>query len=259
MSPPTYAGAYTSALLFFEDTFSAGSLDATSWTVGVGTRNGGLWTDAGTLVFPRSGFNHGGFNDEYYDPGQVTTGGPNGLTLTAVPDTTSYAGKYNWKSGSIFSNFATPAAGCFVQWRVLLPDMTSGAWPKLWFMGPNGENEFDLFSGGLNGPGGPNDCMTVQLFGGGNVQNQYNTSSNLASGWHIFGVELIPGASIKSYLDGVLMDTLSTGIPQPMGYELIFSLMLATAATSPWHAIQSGATPASLKAYCNDIQMYNLP
>jgi hypothetical protein len=229
MSPPTYANpAYSVAQLFFEDTFSAGTLDATKWTAGIGTANQGLWTDGGTLIFPRSGYAHGGFHDEYYTSSQVTTGGANGLALTAVPDTTSFPGKYNWKSGSIFTGSSLPLTGCFVQWRVMLPDMSTGAWPQLIFLGPNGENEFDLYSGGLNGPGGPNDCMTVQLFAGGNVQNQYNTANNLSSGWHIFGVEFVAGVSIKSYLDGVLIDTLTTGIPLLTNYELVFSLAMAT-------------------------------
>jgi hypothetical protein len=195
---------------------------------------------------------------KYINPTQVATGGANGLSLTAVPDASSYPGVYNWKSGGIFSNFALPITGWLVQWRVLLPDMTTGAWPMLWFMGLNGDSEYDLYSGGLNGPGGPNDCLTSQLFLGGNVQNQYNTGVNLASGWHIFAVEYKPGVSLKSWVDGVLMDNITTGLPLfPPSYSMLFTLGMATLASSPWHVTQSASTPGSVVAYCNDVQAYN--
>lgn len=256
---PPPAG-YTSSQLIFEDTFTDNSLNTAHWTVGIGTANQGLWQDNGNLPNPYSAPNANGYNLEYYSPSQVTNG-PNGLTITAVRDSTFSSLGYSWKSGNIFSGgkVTVPSAGGYVQWRVNLPDMTTGFWPALWFLDPNSNNEYDLLDAGFTGPGGPNYCVTENLFTRSNRQFQGNPGINLAGQWVTFGVEFKARRSIKSYVNGVLLNTYTVNVPNPIAYELIAGLQVASTSASGWHTVVSANTPSVGNMYINDVQMYKLP
>ena len=89
--------------------------------------------------------------------------------------------------------------------------------------------------------------------GGGVVGNNVNTGVDLSADYHVYGMEYIPGQSIKMYLDGVLRATYTQNIPTG-AYEILINLQVAgsqAAGWPPWREV--AASLNSMLARCRLI------
>ena len=147
-----------------------------------------------------------------FGPSQVSV--HNGLTLTAQANTTRFAQTYPWISGvaTTEGKFSLPATGWYVQVKAKMPDMTAGMWPAIWFVSATSTStvpEIDLFEGGWKSAD-PNETMHAD-YGGGASQYSgyrdivYNTGTDLAAGYHVYGIQYIPNVSVKYFFDGKLV------------------------------------------------------
>jgi len=132
-------------------------------------------------------------------------------------------------------------------------------WPALWFLpaesGPSSENtdEIDLHEGGYVLPGvDANDVMASNLNTPGNVQIAIPTGTDLSAGYHVYGIEYLPGRSVTTYLDGRVIASFTHDVPSdPM--ELIINLAVADA---PGHSTTSQATPSPSVLRVAEVQAY---
>lgn len=220
----------------------------------------GTWQDSGKLSNPYSAVgNDGGgtgLNSEYGDPAEVSVN--YGLKLQAEPSTL-FSGQsnglqyYTWKAGYLRTVDANFFSGGYVQILARQPDSSSGMWPSFWFM--NGGGEIDLQEGGNTGGGGPNQNMASNLHTAGNSQATVDTGVDLSAGYHIYGIEYVPGVSIKTYLDGVLMATFTSNVPTG-AYELIMVNSVANSNAASFHSTVSGSTPTDAFDIA-EVQMYD--
>ncbi|RUW66006.1 hypothetical protein, partial [Mesorhizobium sp. M4B.F.Ca.ET.049.02.1.2] len=125
LPPPT---GYTTSQLIFEDTFAGHSLDSTKWIPAIADQNG-IWQQS--VPSPYSAMNAGGFDAEYFDPAQISTG-PSGLKIVATRSN-RFAG-YAWKSGAICTHGKFSFAGGYAQIRMKQPDVSTGGWPGFWHL-----------------------------------------------------------------------------------------------------------------------------
>jgi beta-glucanase (GH16 family) len=262
MDPPA---GFTSSQLIFEDQFSGGTLDTTKWNTYLGS-SGGVWNDNGFLPPPYSGPTVGHNNVAMYSPSQVSVS--NGLTLTAQRNTNQYAGTYPWISGIVTTEgkFSLPATGWYVQVEAQMPDMTQGMWPAIWFMPDTGTSpvpELDQFEGGMlcycSTP--QNQVASSNFFAPqGQEGGVYNGGVDMASGYHVYGIQYIPGQSITEYFDGrqVFQVLASSGVTITAGtYQLMLELQVPAASTSGWHTTPTASTPPSTMRI-SQVQAYSL-
>ena len=247
---------YTNQQLIFDDQFSGTSLDTTKWTTYLGAQ-GIRWNDNGKIPAPYSAPNVPGAGTEaaMFGPSQVSV--TNGLTLTAQRNTNKYASTYPWISGVVTTEgkFSLPAGGWYVQVKARMPDMTAGMWPAIWFMPDTPKSpvpEIDLFEGGWPGAN-PNEIMHADYGGGASEYADYrdiiyNTGSDLTAGYHVYGIEYIPGVSVKYFFDGKLMfqqlESNSGGVVAGT-YELLLELQVAAQQASGFHTVTTGTTPSA--------------
>ena len=263
MPPPP---GYTRRRLIFDDRFSGTRLDTTKWTTALGAQ-GIVWNDYGSLPLPYSGANMpGADNIAMFGPSQVSV--DNGLTLTAQRNTNQYAGTYPWISGIVTTEgkFSLPAGGWYVQVKAKMPDTSTGMWPAIWFMPDTATSptvEIDGHEGGATGSGFPiNDAGHSNYFAkSGTVSSFWNAGADMSAGYHIFGVEFIPGVSVKCYFDGVLVFQVlaSSGVTITAGtYEIILQLEVAGQQISGSHTVATGATPPATMDVA-EVQAYSFP
>jgi len=196
---------------------------------------------------------------EYYDPypqqGTNTTGlhtvTGNGLRLIATPSN-RFPG-YTWASGAVTTHGLFSFSGGYVQIRAKMPDSSSGMWAGLYFL--DGGPEIDLQeSGNTLGSANPNDVLAMNYHGGGS-QVLVNTGVDLSAAYHTYGMEYIPGQSIKMYLDGVLEATYTQNIPTG-AYEIIMNLDAAGSQAAGWHTVAGNSGQFELDV--SEVQVYNL-
>jgi hypothetical protein len=254
LSPPP---GYPVANLLLDDQFS--TLNSATWSTYM-QDNTGAWLDGGNLTLPQSSEgNAGGYFQEFEDPGQVSTAGSDGLTITAVPDSSHSGLGYNWKSGVINSYGKFTFTGGYAQARMKSPDVTTGAWPAFWHL-TNGSttNEIDTQEGGFLVTGhNPNQIIASDDHFTTNNQIFTDVGKDLSADYHVYGMEYVPGVSIRYFLDGVQTGIMTTNI-QSSAENLIFILGVASSAAS-FHSQTSGATPASLVMKVSEVQVYSLP
>ena len=258
---------YSNQQLIFDDQFLGTSLDQTKWSPVLGA-DGVTWNNYDSLPSPYSGPNTPvGEEVAMFGPSQVRV--DNGLTLTAQRNTNQWAGAYPWISGVVTTEgkFSLPTSGWYVQVKAKMPDTSQGMWPAIWFLrGPSGSpnNELDLQEGGQEDFLDPNLEMHSDYFSDQGQEHQaVDTGVDLSGGYHIYGVEFIPGRSITGYFDGrqvwqipASSGTTITGEP----YEIILQLEVASQQASGGHTTTSGATPsasmevAEVQAYSSNRQ-----
>jgi len=234
----------------FDDTFSGTTLDQSKWIEQIGD-NSGIWNDNGKLAYPLSAVgNEGQYNAEYGDPAEVTVN--NGLTLNAVRSNAK--ANYTWKAGYISTLGKYTFKGGYVQIRAKMPDSGSGMWPSLWFLG--GGSEIDLHEGGYNGLGSniANQVMASNLVQSGSNQVLYNTGMDLSAGYHIYGMQYVPGQSITMYIDGKQVDKYTNNIPTG-AYFIIITMTVAQNASS-WHTETSSSTPSPSSMNVSEVQVW---
>jgi hypothetical protein len=259
-SMPAPAGYPISKQNFLEQ-FTGTTLDVSVWQANMGDSMYGTWKDSGKLPGSYSAVSNdtGGsaLNSEYGDPAQVSVN--YGLKLKAEPSSL-FAGEsnglqyYTWKAGYLRTVDQNFFSGGYIQILAKQPDSSAGMWPALWFL--NGGGEIDLQEGGNTGAGGPNRNMSSNLHAAGNSQTTVDTGFDLSAGYHIYGIEYIPGVSIKTYLDGVLIATFTSNVPTG-AYELIMVNTIANSNASSFHSVVSGTTPAD-QFDIAEVQMYGL-
>ena len=243
----------------FEDSFKGTKLNKRKWNTYITSKaaNGLAWNPDGA---GGSGPNAGGFNAAYFQPREDVV--DNGLTLVATRASTR-AG-FPWTSGVVTTYGKFQFDGGYVQIKAKMPP-GDGMWPGLWMLpgpgGTGGDNfELDVFEGNYIGNGvNPNDNdawnlhTTLATFGG-----VTNTGTNLASGYHIYGMNWVPGQSITWYLDGRPVGSLTsaqTPIPnEPM--ELILDLQVANGTASAWRTADDASTPSPSTMEVAEVQVY---
>ncbi|MER8716073.1 glycoside hydrolase family 16 protein [Mesorhizobium sp. M0203] len=241
---------YTTSQLIFEDTFTGHSLDSTKWTPAIADQNG-IWQQS--VPSPYSAVNAGGFNAEYFDPAQISTG-PSGLKIVATRSN-RFAG-YTWKSGAICTHGKFTFAGGYAQIRMKQPDVSTGGWPGFWHL--EGGAEIDTQEGGfLNGSVSSNGVLANALLAATNEQRFFDAGVDLSADYHVWGMEYIPGVSIKFYFDGVLKRTVTTNVPTD-AMTLLINLSIANSSASGWHTAYDSSTPATLELEVTDVQVYHL-
>jgi beta-glucanase (GH16 family) len=262
-SPPP---GYTNRQLLFDDKFSGTSLDTTAWTTYLGAQ-GIVWNNDDSIPLPYSAPNAAGPGTQTAMLGPSQVGVNNGLTLTAQRNTNHYAWLYPWISGVVTTEgkLSLPASGWYVQVKAKMPDVTAGMWPAIWFMPDTATSrvpEIDLFEGGWRGAK-PNDIMHSDYGGGMNEYADYrdivyNTGSDLAAAYHVYGIQYIPNVAVRYFFDGKLMfqqlESDRGGVVAGT-YELLLELEVASEAASPWHTAPTAATP-SASMHIAEVKVY---
>ncbi len=266
MAPPP---GYTASQRIFDDSFSGTALDSSRWGTALGCC-GTTWNDAGELPLPYSGptspRNGGpGYNESMYAPSQVSV--DNGLTLTAQANTNQWSSEFPWISGIVTTEgkFTLPTSGWYVQAKIKMPDTSQGMWPALWFLPPVGGtpfNEIDGFEGGMNGGSGPaNQQGSSNYFADQGQQGTLWTTNgpDMSSGYHVYGVEWLPGQSITAFFDGwpvwrVAASPSVTVTAQP--YQIMVELEVASQKAAGWHTAAGAGTPSSSMQVA-EVQAYS--
>jgi hypothetical protein len=266
MSAPV---GYTNQQMIFDNQFSGTSLDSSEWVTYQGAQ-GTVWNNFGNLPSPYSGPNSvanggNGFGVSMFSPSQDAV--KDGLTLTAQRNTNQWASTYPWISGIVNTEtkFSLPATGWYVQVKVQMPDMTQGMWPAIWFMPDTSASsvpELDLFEGGFkcfcSAP--QNDLMHSDYFSAqGQQQSLFSVGTDMTAGYHVYGIEFLPGKSITAYFDGkqVWQVLASSRVTITAGtYELMLDLEVAAGTTSGWRTVPTGATPSASMDVA-EIQAYS--
>jgi hypothetical protein len=168
-----------------------------------------------------------------YKPQTFTTGGWGVSILAHYTGSTVWTTDpygpvtVTWTSGSInsYNKVFFPAEGktsCFVQIRAQMMgygESDNGAWNALWFLGQGTEEQgITLQSTGIGGQS-PR-LATSSLEDPAGTIGMDTSSTDLASGYHIYGMEL-EGSKVSVYLDGFSFGTASVAAVAP--YFLIMS------------------------------------
>jgi hypothetical protein len=261
MSPPA---GFTSNQMIFDDDFAGTCLDTTKWVTYLGS-SGAVWNNNGRLPLPYSGPTVPGAGNEaaMFGPSQVKV--DNGLTLTAQRNTNQYASTYPWISGVVTTEgkFSLPPTGWYVQVKARMPDQSLGMWPAIWFLpGVPGTafNEIDGYEGGFLGSGDPNTLMNTNYFADQGQNDQViPLGFDVNAGYHVYGIQFIPGQSITAYVDErqvyqLLASSNDTITSEP--YQIMLELQVATQQTSGWHTATNPSTPTSTMSVA-EVQAYS--
>ena len=126
-------------------------------------------------------------------------------------------------------------------------------WADFWFL--EGGGEIDLQEAGyLLGSANVNNVLAMNYHGGGS-QVIVNTGVDLSADYHVYGMEYIPGQSIKMYLDGVLRATYTENIPTG-AYEIIIALEVAGPQAAGWHTVAGSS--GQYEVDVSEVQAYKL-
>lgn len=268
-SEPGAPAGFASSQLLLNDQFSGTSLNTSNWNpyITSAAANGAPWNSNGS---GGSGTENPSldYDSEYFLPSQLMVS--NGLTIEA--DETPVLGMlestpvtYPWTSGAVSSYGKFEFSGGYLQIVAKMP-AGDGMWPGLWMLpgagNSDGDNyEIDLFEGGYTGNGvNPNDNFAWHLHTpGGTVGGLTNVGVDLTGGYHVYGLEWVPGQSITWYLDGTQVGQVTSSeasIPtEPM--ELIMDLQVANASTAGWHTVVDSSTPTTTQMMIRSVQVYS--
>ena len=261
MAPPA---GYSAGQLIFNDQFSGTSLNSAHWNTFMGGQGDSTWNPnslpagdsaAGAL-----------FHQTYFSPSQVTV--DDGLTLTMVPDTKYTSLGYRYRSGVVTTRDKFTLRGGYVQIKAKMPDASGGGWPAIWFIDPGsggGSQEIDLQEGGFTPtsaglPGGtPENNIFVSTYhtpSGGQSDFSYATPKPMNARFNIYGMEYIPGRSIKTYFNGRLVGSWTQNI-STTPYEIVIWNAQASAKASGFHTTGESPNPSDLSVA--EVQVYALP
>lgn len=237
--------------LIFNDTFSGITLDSTKWIPQIADQ-GGIWNNNGQLPYPLSAIgNAGNYDAEYDSPAALTVN--NGLTITAKPDT-SQSG-YTWQSGVIDTHGKFYFQGGYLQVRAKMPDSRTGGWGAIWSL--EGGCEIDTQESGFTalGTNVVNQVMASHMPDCNSNGQFYNSNVDLSGGYHIYGMQYVPGKSVTMYLDGKQVAQFTTNIPTG-SMSIILSLEVANSSASDWHTVVSNQTPIPLTMNVSEVQVW---
>ena len=260
MAPPA---GYSASQLIFDDQFSGTSLNSAHWnTFMVG--QGGIWNPHGLPA----GDSATGIktHQTYFSPSQVAVN--NGLTLTMVPDTKYSSLGYRYRSGVVTTDHKFALRGGYVQIKAKMSDVSLGGWPGIWFIHPSsggGAQEIDLQEGGFTPTtaGLPSSTPENNIFvstyhtaSGSQSDFSFVTPKPMTAGFNIYGMQYIPGRSIKTYFNGRLVGSWTRSI-STTPYEIVIWNTQASVNASGFHTTGESPNPSDLTVA--EVQAYALP
>jgi beta-glucanase (GH16 family) len=261
MAPPA---GYSASQLIFDDPFSGTSLNSAHWNTFMGGQGGQFWNSDG---LPAGDSAPGTFfHETYFSPSQVRVN--DGLTLTMVPDTTYSSLGYRYRSGVVTTDHKFALRSGYVQIKARMSDASRGGWPAIWFINPSsggGAQEIDLQEGGFNprGAGLPSGTPENKIFvstyhtaSGSQSDFSYVTPKPMNARFNIYGIQYIPGRSIKTYFDGRLVGSWTQNI-STTPYEIVIWNAQANGNASGFHTTGESPNPSDL--IVAEVQAYALP
>ena len=260
MAPPA---GYSAGQLIFDDRFSGTSLNSAHWNTFMGGQGDGIWNSAGLPAGDSAAGTH--LHQTYFSPSQVRVN--DGLTLTMVPDATYSSLGYKYRSGVVTTEDKFILRSGYVQIKAKMSDASTGGWPAIWFIDPNngsGSQEIDLQEGGFTptGAGLPSRTPENNIFvstyhtpSGSQSDFSYTTPKPMNAGFNIYGLQYIPGRSIKTYFNGRLVGFWTQNI-STTPYEIVIWNTQAAPNTSGYHTTGESGDPSDLSVA--EVQVYSL-
>lgn len=260
MAPPA---AYSAGQLIFDDQFSDTSLNSAHWNTFMAGQGDGIWNSRGLPAGDSATGTR--FHLTYFSPSQVTVN--NGLTLTMVPNTNYSSLGYRYRSGVVTTRGKFTLRGGYVQIKAKMSDASRGGWPAIWFIDPNsggGSQEIDLQEGGFTPTaaglpkGTPENRIFVSTYhtpSGSQSDFSYVTPKRMNAGFNVYGMEYIPGRSIKTYFNGTLVGSWIRNI-STTPYEIVIWNTQASVNASGFHTTGESPNPSRLRVA--EVQAYAL-
>ena len=261
LAPPA---GYSASQLIFDDQFSGTSLNSAHWNTFMGGQGGQFWNSDG---LPAGDSAPGAFfHQTYFSPSQVRV--KNGLTLTMVPDTRYSSLGYRYRSGVVTTDHKFALRSGYVQIKAKMPDTSLGSWPGIWFIHSSnggGAQEIDLQEGGFTPKsaglpsGTPENKIFVSTYhtaSGSQSDFTYVTRKPMNARFNIYGMQYIPGRSIKTYFNGRLVGSWTQNI-STTPYEIVIWNTQASANASGFHTTGKSPDPSDLSVA--EVQVYALP
>ena len=205
------------------------------------------------------------FHQTYFSPSQVRVN--DGLTLTMVPDTAYSSLGYGYRSGVVTTDGKFTLRSGYVQIKAKMSDASRGGWPAIWFIDPNGgggSQEIDLQEGGFTAKGAglpartPENNVLVSTYhtlSGSQSDLSRATTEPMDAGFDVYGMQYIPGRSIKTYFNGKLVGSWTRNI-STTPYEIVIWNTQASAKASGFHT--AGQSPAPSVLSVAEVQVYAL-
>lgn len=252
---------YSAGQLVFDDQFPGPSLNSAHWNAFMTGQGDQVWNSAGLPAGDSAAGAH--FHQTFFSPSQVTVN--DGLTLTMVPDAKYSSLGYGYRSGVVTTGEKFALRSGYVQIKAKMSDASQGGWPAIWFIDPSsadGSQEIDLQEGGFtpNSVGRPAGTPENNLFvstyhtpSGDQSEFSYVTPKPMNAGFNTYGMEYIPGRSIKTYFNGTLVGSWTQNI-STTPYEIVIWNAQAAPNTSGFHTTGESANPSVLKVA--EVQVY---
>jgi len=261
MGPPA---GYSAGQLIFDDKFSGTSLNSAHWNTVMGGQGEPIWNPDGLPAGASAAGTH--FHQTYFSPSQVTVN--DGLTLTMERDTKYSSLGYGYRSGVVTTGGKFALRSGYVQIKAKMSEASRGGWPAIWFLDPSSggsSQEIDLQEGGFTPTGAglprgtPENNVFVSTYhtpSGSQSDFSYATPDPMNAGFNIYGMEYIPGRSIKTYFNGRLVGSWTQDI-STTPYEIVIWNTQASVNTSGFHTTGESPNPSVLSVA--EVQVYALP
>ena len=148
-----------------------------------------------------------------------------------------------------------------------MSDASLGGWPAIWFIDPSsggGAQEIDLQEGGFTakGAGLPSGTPENKIFvstyhtpSGSQSDFSYVTPKPMNARFNIYGMQYIPGRSIKTYFNGRLVGSWTQNI-STTPYEIVIWNSQASGNASGFHTTGESPNPSDLSVA--QVQVYSL-
>ena len=264
--PPRMAAprGYTAGQLVFDDQFLGTSLNSAHWTTAMSGQGDPAWNPQGLPAGDSAAGTQ--YHQTYFSPSQATVN--NGLTLSMTPDTKYSSLGYKYRAGVVTTYGKFTLRSGYVQIKAKMSDASQGGWPAIWFIDPtdgHGSQEIDLQEGGFTAksvglPGKtPENNIFVSTYhtpSGSQSDFPYVTRKPMNDGFNIYGMQYIPGQSIKTYFNGRLVGSWTKNV-STTPYELIIWNTQAAPNTSGYHT--TGVSPDPSEVSVAEVQVYGLP
>jgi beta-glucanase (GH16 family) len=249
MAPPA---GYSPRQLIFDDRFSGTSLNSAHWNPFM-SGQGGIWNPGGLPAGDSAAGTR--FHQTYFSPSQVRV--HNGLILTMVRDAKYSSLGYGYRSGAVTTRNKFTLRSGYAQIKAKMPDASLGGWPAIWFIDPNGAGgqEIDLQEGGFTPAsvglprGTPENNIFVSTYhtpSGTQSDFTYVTPKPMNARFNIYGMQYIPGRSIKTYFNGRLVGSWTHNI-STTPYEIVIWNAQASIKASGFHTTGHSLDPSELR------------
>jgi beta-glucanase (GH16 family) len=258
MPPPT---GYSASQLIFDDQFPGTSLNPAHWNTVMSGQGDSVWNPQGLPAGDSAAGTQS--HQTFFSPAQVNVN--NGLTLTMVPDTKYSSLGYGYRSGVVTTARKFALRSGYVQIKAKMSDSALGGWPAIWFIDPNGgggSQEIDLQEGGFTAKSAavpartPENRIFVSTYhtpSGSQSDFSYVTPKPMNAEFNIYGLQYIPGKSIKTYFNGRLVGSWTANI-STTPYEIVIWNTQASANTSGFHTTGTSPDPSELSVA--EVQVY---